>query len=345
MELRISNVPLQDISELEGLYKTLPSATIYQSPRFAESLKKNAIFDVSYLYVLENEKILASLILLIDKKGLVKSLFPKIQWFHGPLLLDNSKVKECYSLVFEGINTIARKNNTYAIIDVVPPYYFNDNLQNLHEYFLKNNFFADPSATFAINLKQDLDTIYSKTDKSCKKNIKNNETNDIKISKITTEDEVKEYIALLEQFRKMNNLPLPPLYPTVGLWKDLHDEYLDIFVAKKQNEIISGIGAMKFNGIIFEVAVARSNYEMENKFYPQDSLKWSIISEGKKENMNIYDLGGVSPIPNTDKEKGIYQFKKKWGGDLYSFFKYSKVQSEHKKSMFEFIKSVRDVVS
>ena len=44
-----------------------------------------------------------------------------------------------------------------------------------------------------------------------------------------------------------------------------------------------------------------------------------IIEWGIENNQRFYDLTGINPNPKTDKELGIFRYKKKWGGNLVNY--------------------------
>ncbi len=77
--------------------------------------------------------------------------------------------------------------------------------------------------------------------------------------------------------------------------------------------------ASSYNGYINEFGIARTKKDSEGKLYSQDLLKWHIIKWGKNNNLKYYDLTGVNPYPQNEKEKGIFRYKEKWGGKLITY--------------------------
>jgi lipid II:glycine glycyltransferase (peptidoglycan interpeptide bridge formation enzyme) len=75
---------------------------------------------------------------------------------------------------------------------------------------------------------------------------------------------------------------------------------------------------------MIEMASVISDYSIKNKLYANDAIKWAVIEYGKKKGNKLYDLTGVSPSPETEKEKGIRRFKEKWGGKLINYHTFSK---------------------
>ena len=69
---------------------------------------------------------------------------------------------------------------------------------------------------------------------------------------------------------------------------------------------------------------------MESGIYGQDLLKWRLMQWGREHGFRVYDLMGVNPHSTDPKERGIFQFKAKWGGDLVEFPVFSKSYSRWK---------------
>ena len=89
------------------------------------------------------------------------------------------------------------------------------------------------------------------------------------------------------------------------------------FLARKDRICLGGMFFSFFNKYMNEWGVARSKLDYEEKLYSQDLIKWKIIEWGIKNKMNWYDFSGFNPSPTSSKEKGIFQYKKKWGGEQF----------------------------
>jgi hypothetical protein len=50
-----------------------------------------------------------------------------------------------------------------------------------------------------------------------------------------------------------------------------------------------------------------------------DLLMWEAIRFGQRMGLARFDLSGVSPVPTSEAERGIWFFKSKWGGDYVTY--------------------------
>ncbi len=85
------------------------------------------------------------------------------------------------------------------------------------------------------------------------------------------------------------------------------------------NLVIGGLMILYFNKYVNEWGIARTLKDTKEKTYAQDLLKWNVIKWGIENNFNFFDLTGANPNASDDKEKGIFKYKKKWGGELIKY--------------------------
>lgn len=308
-----------------------PYGTIYQTKEYASYIKSRLKTKPLFLkFYSENNDIIAQLLAFQTFKGLKKinklfgrgivyslaiktSLLPKfIYWNFGPVIFDSEKYPE----VLEKLgNYIAEQKMQFS--GQFHPLNFDYNFN------LKHNFKEKTTGTFIINLKQNISEIFKNTDKkSVQKNIKRSEERGVKISEITSKEDLIEYYNILNKFRKDNNLQ-PYSY------EDIIDGYNFVksvgqkgFLAWLNSEVVGGIFISTFNGNINEWGVAGSKLDREKKLYSLDFLRWKIIEWGIENNCNYYDLSGIKIENRSSKEEGIFRNKKKWGGKLVKYSVY-----------------------
>ena len=83
---------------------------------------------------------------------------------------------------------------------------------------------------------------------------------------------------------------------------------------------MGGLLFSSFNDHIIEGGVVRSEIDREMKLYSQDLIKWKIIEWGIENKKLYYNFAGFNPNPQSGKEIGIMQYKKKWGGKQYDYW-------------------------
>jgi len=173
--------------------------------------------------------------------------------------------------------------------------------------------------TFVIDLSDNIENIWKKMHKhSAQKNIERTEKRGIYVKQMKRDD--------LELYRKLRiDKDLKLGYDVLAIetlqktWDTLKGVGWTGFIAFKDEKPISGLMITFFNGFINEWGAARAEQNLSPKVYPQDLLKWEIIKWACKKKFRYYDLTGTNPNPITDKEKGIFRYKKKWGGNLVEY--------------------------
>ena len=67
---------------------------------------------------------------------------------------------------------------------------------------------------------------------------------------------------------------------------------------------------------IFKYALRKSG---KSKDEIESIISGYLIEWGLENNMKWYNLAGFNPEPVSEKEKGIFRFKKKWGGKQFNY--------------------------
>ena len=241
---------------------------------------------------------------------LSKTLLPKFtNWNFGPVIFDYSYAEE----ISESLGNLLKSWKTKFEGKNHP-------LDNKFTFPPQCNFQQQNTATFVIDLNQNLDDIFKNSDKkSVQKNIERSQERGVLISNISTNDDIKIYHDILNNYRKSNNLNTYTMKETMGIFSLVQSTGYAGFLAWYEKIPVGGIFISTFNGYINEWGIARSKLDTEKKLYSQDLLRWKIIEWGKKHGCRFYDLSGVKLTNQSSKEMGIFQNKKKWGGQLITY--------------------------
>jgi len=245
------------------------------------------------------------------KKGISGKFLKKIlgskdtifRWKYGPIIFKYNLADDVWKSLYDFFST---KN--CKVIGTEAP---------LLAQSLKNPFIIKPWATFLIDLSENLEVIWTRMDKhSAQKNIKRSEKRGVTINEITE----KDLHIIHNLFQKTKGEDKTVSLEDVKIrWNCLHNIGMHGFLAFYEEKPIGGIMASSYNGYINEFGIARTKKDSEGKLYSQDLLKWHIIKWGKNKNLKYYDLTGVNPYPQNEKEKGIFRYKEKWGGKLITY--------------------------
>jgi len=237
----------------------------------------------------------------------------KIMWDYGPIIFEREYENELMYAFgrFLFSNKIKFHGNSHPLDGLKFSSEFHFNLKN--------------SATFLIDLNDELDTILSKTDKnSVRKNIKRAEERDLKIRQIKTKDDVLTHYKLLKEHRIRNHLIYPSKNGILENYAQGKNVGITGFIAMFDENPVASITISYYNGYIVEQGISRSILDIEKKLYAQELLRWEVIKWGKQNNGRFYDFAGINPEKRTSKEEGIFRNKKKWGGNLVNYISYWK---------------------
>jgi hypothetical protein len=131
-----------------------------------------------------------------------------------------------------------------------------------------------------------------------------------------SEDDLEQFYLILRESRSRAGLPQYRWDDILFLWRIMKPVgILKLVTAKHDGKMIAGLMITCFNDIISEWRAANSSYNIRNRLYANDLIKWFVIEYGAKTNRRLYDLSGISPSAEQ-KAVGITRFKSKWGGAI-----------------------------
>lgn len=289
--------------------------TIYQTKEMKINYEKKG-FDTIFLKFIDNKgNIVGQLFHSINprfkNKGIKGNILRKFlssklicQWSYGPIIFDHDYDKEIYI----ALNKYIQEKN-FKVSGMQHP------LCTGGLFELQNTFQTKLWSTFLIDLQKPKDSIYMNIEKhNGRKNIERSRKRGVIVEEIN-EKSLKEYYKLYNEFKKIEHPNVHDNFESwLSWWKLLKPLGYSGFLAKKNEIPIGGLFFSYFNNYIIEGAVARSNKDASEKLYSQDLIKWKIIEWGIENNMKYYDLAGFNPNPESEKERGIMNYKKKWGG-------------------------------
>ena len=197
-------------------------------------------------------------------------------------------------------------------------------LDSKFDFSAQLNFNKKMNSTFIIDLREDIETIFKKTNKnSVQKNIRRSEERGVTVTSITSKNDLIEYYNLQKTYREANDLHPYQLDDILEGFNLLGSLGYHGFIARLDDVPIGAISFSSFNGYINESVIAITEIDYEKKLYSQDLLRLKIIEWGKEYDCKYYDLSGVKLENQTPKEQGIFRNKKKWGGALFSYSSFS----------------------
>ena len=327
MEIIVKKVPDKNWNERLTNNKF---GTIHQTVEYAEFRRELWGQEIHYITFLNNKKIIGQMTLFefsrvgrkINEK-LGNNIFKKLKkitknfktmytWYYGPIIFDEKFSEEIYS----EIANFPKRFNSPMSGSLHP-------LEQARKEFTDKGWKETEKGTFLIDLKQSIEKLWENVDnRAGKKAVNRARKKGIIIKPIKTLEDVKIHHQLINEGRKIANLSPIPLERIINHWEMLSNVGEKGFIAWLDEKPLASTFVTTFNGYLNEQGFSRSKYDMENLMNATDLIKWHVIEWSKKSNFKTFDLSGVELDTEDQKHKGIFKFKKKWGGELQKWYHY-----------------------
>lgn len=242
------------------------------------------------------------------------------------MVYDQSDNDGIMSKILEVVDHIALQNHVMMIRGTTNPF----GTPPKPEIFKKYGYDDMPWATYVTNLDKQESDLYAKLDKETKYDIRKSEKNGLQFEVAGDFSSFKEYADLSIKIKKLRKEAVKAQdLLTEKLWNLLYDKgILRVFLAKKDGKLLAGIDALAFNKHIVQYGVVNS--PEGQKLQAGRLLTWNAIKWSIKNGYQMYDMGGINPVPKTEKERSINFYKSKWGGNELPYVRYVKVLSDFK---------------
>jgi hypothetical protein len=247
-------------------------------------------------------------------------------WYHGPIIHDEIFYDEILKIILTSVDKIAKDNDVVNIRGISSPLSKQFSNKNFEKYDYK----IQPWSTYITDLKQDSETIFSSLNKKTRYDIRKAENNKLELEIIDNIDSLKKIFELKlivknKSKKKSNKIQNSFLY---SHWNFLYEKQFEkAFLVKCSGEYIGGIVLLQFNNNIIQHFVVNSS---KTNLQGGPFLTWNVIKWGIKNNLSYFDVGGINPQPQSEKEIKIDYYKSKWIGKKYDYFFYTKVINQKK---------------
>lgn len=347
----------------ERLYAAEAEAGLCQSTYWARVIQRVDQALPLFVAVYDDLEIVASLMLLHKipwdrhamrkKHGIMElisgTLRGWLEWMDGPVLYyeNEAKAKEALGTLLAWIEAYASKRQlpfirSFGFAHTSRWAADEDIAQIFAKYGYKRNYWSD----LLVDLTPDEEDLWMRISHSSRKMVKRARKMGVCVQEIRSSDEFesKFYIPYRDtetaSGRKAN-----PLCVEQMPWEEDRDGYYRFYIAESpEGRVFGTLGMYIFNGVAIEIASCLTSHAFEQKIPAQDILHWEMFLEAKKAGCHTFDMAGVNPNPQTQKEKGIYQFKKKWGGRYVEYYTYEKSMMSWLKKMVKEAKSIKQII-
>lgn len=309
-------------------------STFFQTSYYLNSNSKE-YFPV-FIYVLDNDNVVGQLGLRIIRTVVRYSspAFRKLMhfvsgitsrgiWLDGPVIhaSDGNTRLEILQIMIEAIKFVADKYNLVHIEGYTPgcDLSIDDDYKSL---LSKNNIIVQENyVTFILDMKKTIDAIWSNLPKRLKQDINRAKRRNISVKELDNYDDLDQYLVLAQEWAQTKGIVnSTPMEEKENLWINYKNGIEKFFLAYQDNELVSGLRVVFFNGIVQPNEVI-SSYSKPTSL-GGTLLTWTSIEWAKSVNAIAYDFTGGQKeksqnYSNTNEENtknSLLYYKSKWGG-------------------------------
>jgi len=297
-----------------------PYGNIFQTPEIAEVYKRTKNYEPMSLAVIDgSDNILAILFGVVIRYGRgIGKLFSSWSLIQGgPLFIKNEKGIKAFRILMEYYDEVAQKRALYTQIR---------NMWDTSEilgFFSSIGYEYEEHLNFLINLNRPEGEIWRDIHKSRRKGINRALKKGIFIEELQNKKLIPIFYNIIKETYKNAKIPLDDISLFKAAFELLVPKHMAKFYMAKYEDIYVGARAVLcYRGLIYDwYAGALSDYL---SLYVNEALVWYILKEGANSEYHTFDFGGAgSPY----KEYGVREFKRRFGGEMVNFGRYTKVYS------------------
>lgn len=314
-------------------------STFFQTAEYLYTEKNSEYFPIFILIEDKNQNVVGQLGMHIIKSTVLYSstsfqkllkIMPSLTkrgiWVYGPIIhsTDKKQREEILQTIITAISSILKKYDLVFVEGYSPP---NDLLidEEYKAIFKKNEYVIKDFVTYVTDLGRNMDEIWKDVSKKARGDVSRARRREIVSKEAETKDDLKKYLLLHQEWAKTKGLVVSePLKELEKIWNNHQVGREKIFLAYKNNELISGLRIAIFNGIVYTHFVVSSYSEHTN--LGGTLLTWNAIEWAQKTGLRYYDFSGGPKESGSDSEEknSLLFYKRKWGGKEISHYNFTK---------------------
>ncbi|MDD5616186.1 MAG: peptidoglycan bridge formation glycyltransferase FemA/FemB family protein [Candidatus Methanoperedens sp.] len=301
----------------------VPNANIFQTPEMKDVYEHTKGYEpISIGIANQNNELLAIFlgVVIHVKSGLFRPFATWSTARGGPIYLNNNKSDLILNLAVEHFEKCARiKGSQYSRV-----YMLSNPDENIITNFDNKKWSREDSFDFLLDFSLGKEEIWNNMNKSRRYGIRKGLKNKILIEEIKDESAVDIFYELYSSMTKRNNLIRIDKSFFSAIFKYMvHKKYTKFVFAKNADNYISGIVISTYNKSIYLWFAA--NTKDAYRLHANELLYWHSIEEGIENGYRLFDFGGAGSQKHGGKVKGIYNYKKDFGGNLVNYGRFKTV--------------------
>ena len=316
-----------------------PNTSIFQTLEMAEVYKRNKNCTPLILVAIDEDtgEIVASLLakILAEKSGFLSSFSKHSTIRGGPIFRDSKEGILATAQLLQHYNEIAKKEALYSRI-----YPLNDTPQ-IVQAFSDSGYEHGGWNNFLIDLTKSKDELWKNLKRDKRRAINKARRIGVHITEAADRDEVPIFYNLVKERQMIRENPFEDISHFKAVFDFLVPKNMaKFFVAKLDGECIATRLVLTYRGVVYDWYTGSSKKFLSS--YPNDLLVWHILKWGSENGFHAFDFGGGGTPDEIS--AGWVEFKRRFGGRLVSYGRYTKAHHPRKlwfsKKAFEVYKKI-----
>jgi lipid II:glycine glycyltransferase (peptidoglycan interpeptide bridge formation enzyme) len=308
-----------DLDKWSDFVKNHPNGNIFQSPEMLEVYRKTKNYPPSVLFVLDDTEDIVALahVVIIQETGGILGGFTSRSIIQGGPLYKNTRALQD---LMGNYNEFIQKKAIYSQVR---------NLWDtgeISDILKKEGYVYEDHLNYLIDINRSEEDIWGDISKNRRKGITRAERDNIVVRKILNLDELEVCYGIIKQTYQNVKLPVADISLFKAAYEILEPKGMaDFYIALKDCEPVGTRMVLKYHGIIHDWYAGSKKDVM----YVDEAIVWKILQDNSGK-YNIFEFGGAG---HPDKEYGVREFKKRFGGKEVNFGRYEKIHSVLKRKI------------
>jgi len=247
-------------------------------------------------------------------KGLICNMTARVIVWGGPLAENDDP--EYITLLLKAFTEQVKNDCVYCEIrnlEVLTP--------RQKELFTNSGFKYFPHLNILVNTEREEEDILKHLEPAKRRNVKKALKEGLKFGEIKSAEELHQAYDILKEVYKKTEVPLSDISLFESLFfKGKEDDLCRFYKVVSDGQMAGVMVTLVNNNSMYEWYVAGKEEFFSKR--PNEFLVWNVMLEAKKQGLSFFDFGGAG---KPDKEYGVRDFKKGFGGELIETGRFRRV--------------------
>ena len=293
-----------------------PHGNIFQTPEMYDVYMNTKNYDPLFLGVLSDDgEILATLLAVVQSEynSIINALTKRSIILGGPLVKDDDE--SVYMSTLIGYDRVIGRTALYSQFRNLW-----DVSKNKH-LFVQTKYVHDDHLNIAIDLSKPEDLLWKEVHSKRRNEIRRARKEGTYVRELVQVSDVEVMYEILRGVYSSAKLPIADRSMFMAAFEILRPRGLcRYFGAFNNGDLIGAICVLTYKKCIYDW-YAGSLKQYFSK-YPNDLLPWEVFRWGKEHGYLLFDFGGAG---KPDKDYGVRDYKKKFGGVFSNYGRFEKV--------------------